>query len=389
MRRRACLNQRLHRRLGWLLVSLAASCLAAPDKGLTPRDAAVVPFFQKAHQDLTHFAILLRRRVDARQDLLVAMASPRTLESRWWGNAEFVGVFVQERERPAQIFELALLPPAKSEELGQIRIQRATSTELVLARTPEKGLALESIELTFDIRRNKVNRQIRYAPFAVRGIIQRNGIPNFVATDSHESILIRPNATGEQFTIGTGSPPVIVSGKTPPFPLPQSTIKQWVHARPDEMRNGLRPEQASMNEAIGPAQVVEGRFWFGKTFYDGEGSTGIGGFGYFDPTTRKYVLFSPPEVRAWSVSAILVEEDAVWLTLAHRGEYGDSGGGVLRWDRETQKTTRYSLRPVATAIARYQDKLYFGTWDGIAVLDGNRLRRFFVDGMRRVVEEIY
>jgi hypothetical protein len=418
MRKRAWVNRRLRRRLGWLLVSLAANCFAAPNKGLTLRDAAVIPFFQKASQNLAHFAILLRKPVNSHQDLLVAMASTRARESCcWWGNAEFVGVFVQERQHPAQIFELALLPPAQPED-GQIRIQRASSTELVLARTPEKGLALESIELIFDIQRNKVNRQIRYAPFAVRRIIQRNGVPSFVATDFHESLLIRPNATGEKFDVlagpgesepepfhplrfgpderfmlveADGSRSIVErhAGKVARFPLPQSTVQQWAKARPDQIRNGLRPEQASISENIGPVQPIGNYLWFGKTFYDGEGSTGVGGFGCFDPFIRRYVLRSTPELRPWSVAALLLEEDALWLSLVHRGEYGDSSGGVLRWDRDTQKVTRYRLRAVATAIARYRGKLYFGTTDGIAILDGYRFRQFFVDGTRRVLEESY
>src|SRR5207249_2414280 len=115
---------------------------------------------------------------------------PSPLHDRWWGKAEYVGVFLQDRQRPAQIFTIALLPPARPEDLGQIRIQRATSRELVLARTPEQGLPLTSIELVFDIQAKKLIRQMQYAPFAVSRIVQRNGIPCFVASDSHQSLLI-------------------------------------------------------------------------------------------------------------------------------------------------------------------------------------------------------
>lgn len=247
-------------------------------------------------------------------------------------------------------------------------------------------------------------------------MIQGNGAPAFIATDSHESLSIRPSPKADQFTVGpgpgVGEPEqfhaisfgphgrfrlsqvdghrlIAEMGKVSRFPLPQSTVKQWVRARSDDVSRGLRPEQAVIDEDIGPVQVVGNYLWFGKTFYNGEGSTGVGGFGYFNPATRKYVLFSPLAVRPWSVAALLVEQDALWLALVHRGEYGDSSGGVLRWGRETQKIKRYPLRPVATAITRYQDKLFLATIDGIAVLEGNRFRRFFVDGRRRVLEESY
>ena len=45
---------------------------------------------------------------------------------------------------------------------------------------------------------------------------------------------------------------------------------------------------------IGPYQIDGARIWFGKNFYDGEGDTGVGAFGYFDTSTRAYTLFSPP-----------------------------------------------------------------------------------------------
>ena len=65
---------------------------------------------------------------------------------------------------------------------------------------------------------------------------------------------------------------------------------------------------------------MDNRLWFGKTFYDGEGSTGIGGFGYLDTVTRQYVMFSPPAIRPYSVTALLVEPETVWLGATWWGE---------------------------------------------------------------------
>ena len=47
---------------------------------------------------------------------------------------------------------------------------------------------------------------------------------------------------------------------------------------------------ATFDERIGPWQLTEGTLWFGKTFYDGEGHTGVGGFGYFDAARKAYRL---------------------------------------------------------------------------------------------------
>src|SRR6185437_10296527 len=134
-----------------------------------------------------------------------------------------------------------------------------------------------------------------------------------------------------------------------------------------------------MNEQIGPHQLEGDLLWFGKTFYNGEGLTGVGGFGYFDPNTREYRLYSPAEIQKWSVSAILVGRDYIWLGLEHRGEYGNTAGGLLRWDRNTEEVTRHGVDAVITAIAQDGDCLYLGAADRIVVLRNGSLTGYFVD----------
>ena len=134
-----------------------------------------------------------------------------------------------------------------------------------------------------------------------------------------------------------------------------------------------------MNEEIGPHQLEGSRLWFGKTFYDSEGSSGVGGFGYFDAATAAYRLYSPPEIQRWSVSAILVEADCVWMALYRRGEYGNSSGGLLRWDRKSGHVQTFADPDITTAIARSGDVIYLGVTDGIATLRSGQLARYFLD----------
>ena len=58
------------------------------------------------------------------------------------------------------------------------------------------------------------------------------------------------------------------------YPLPQSDEATWKAARPDGVKGYLHPDQAEMNEEIGPHQWVGRNPWFGKTFYNSEGATG-------------------------------------------------------------------------------------------------------------------
>jgi hypothetical protein len=412
----------------WFMI-LGTLCAAAQPE-LKPQDSPVIPLFQKTRPELKHFAILLRRPVDNRQDLLVAFASPRTVGDdpyhgdRWWAKDAWIGLFLQERDRTASIQTIVLVP-AQSEQEGVIRIRRVSNDELLLIRLPEKGGPLDTVELLIDARAGRLIRDIRYTPFRVSRIAEHNGVPYFLATNQKDSVVIRAESSNEYFRIVREAAPVgdndefhgahfgpmggfelvqesggfsgkllvIVertAGKTVRFPLPQSTVEQYTEFRPAAIRNGWRPDAGSIQEEVGPFQVADGQLWFGRTFYDSEGTSGIGGFGYFDSQMRKYRLFSPPEIRNWSVSAILVEPDALWLSLFHRGEYGDSSGGVIRFDRATQHVSRHKLPSITNAITRYQGRLYFATSDGIAFLDSDRIREFLIDyaanGLPRLVE---
>jgi hypothetical protein len=163
------------------------------------------------------------------------------------------------------------------------------------------------------------------------------------------------------------------------YELPQSGFETWRAARPDYVGSRPQLDPDEKNEQVGPHQVLNDRLWFGKTFYDGEGATGVGGFGYFDSANRAFRLFSPPEIQRWSVSAILVEPDAAWLGLVHHGEYGDIPGGLLRWEWQTERVRTFAATSIVTSIARRGDALYMGANDGLLVLGGDKLSSFFID----------
>ncbi|GEM_PF-1210201 len=177
---------------------------------------------------------------------------------------------------------------------------------------------------------------------------------------------------------------------TASFLLPQSSCEKYVQARQEAMRRSFPAIPADRTfcggsgpeilETIGAWEIAaDGRLWFGKSFYDAEGSVGVGGFGYFDPGDREFHIFSPPEVRDWSVSALRVGPDAVWLALMHRGEYGDSPGGLLRWDRSTHAVHAYSVPSIVHDIALSGTKIYLAAANGIFVLENNRLQQYIVD----------
>ncbi len=88
----------------------------------------------------------------------------------------------------------------------------------------------------------------------------------------------------------------------------------------------------------------------------------------------------PPEIHRWSVSAIRVEPDFIWLGLYHFGEYGGDPGDVfLRWDRKTEEVRLFNVRRFISQISRHRDALYLSGFDGIDVLRGDEIQSYFVD----------
>lgn len=182
------------------------------------------------------------------------------------------------------------------------------------------------------------------------------------------------------------------------YPLPQSSVQEYRRLRGNEINAHRSPpirtaKDYERQEVIGPYQIEGSLLWFGNNYYDGEGATGVGAFGYFDTKTRHYLLFSPPEVAHWESSALLVEPDVVWVGLDHFGEdISTSPGGLVRWDRNDHRIRHYQLEFVVDRIQRDKtdaSMLRLTTQGGYALFRDGEVQRFHVqkgsDGKEAVV----
>jgi hypothetical protein len=212
---------------------------------------------------------------------------------------------------------------------------------------------------------------VRLIAFALQAALI-SGISRFHLEHSTDDFGVRSHGIIE--TIGPH--------RTKFYPLPQSTAREYRLLRPKDFRlNPFKPEQYERQEVIGPYQVEDGKIWFGNNYYDGEGERGVGAFGYFDTSIRRYTLFSPPEVAPYEVSAILVEPDAVWIALDHFGEdICTSPGGLIRWDRTTHEIRRYSIEFVINRIDSDRESLRLSTGGGYALLRDGKLQRYLNNG---------
>jgi hypothetical protein len=309
-------------------------------------------------------------------------------------------ILLQDRENTKQVLPLAIETGPNDD--CSTRVERFTAQELVLSCVGEKWATYDNQKFVYDVGARKLVGHFSFPSFAAERVLPG---PKFVMKAGERRLLVDIDAASgdprvtsaaaplaeeeSDFAFGRfrlvrqknryGSDYPVIVGDGAAYPLAQSDSQTWQRARPDEADAHLQPDPAEMNEQIGPHEMDGGLFWFGKTFYNSEGLTGVGGFGYFDPATASYHLFAPPEMAAWSVSVIRVERDCVWLALYRRGEYGNYPGGLLRWDRNTQSVRRWDMPWIATGMARAGEAIYMGTTDGIAVLRGDRVVSYFVD----------
>lgn len=392
-----------------VIVALWASLLHAS----SPSERAIYTAFRQIDAGLSHFVQLQRTGVTEELDLVIAMGSPKALpaETRWifWTEDRKIGLFLQEKMHPGRVY---LLGTKSGFPYCAARVERATATDSIISCGGEKFEQFPNQKWVYDVRARSLVRQFSYQPFAMhRVFLEVSGLssPNhavFVGTNRQRLIAIqyRPDeepafrvlsAAAAQpwinrvliFAGSEGVPPrnvIDIGNDKAPVPavvpaLPRTTYDQFAAARPRRVKNGYTREATTLAESIGPWRREDERIWFGKTFYDGEGTTGVGGFGYFDQKEKKLQLFDPPEIADWSVSALDVTPGAVWMALVNNGEYGGSSGGLLRYDRHTGAARRLSFPNIVLRLDHMDGQILAATDFGLAVVEDGGITRFFVD----------
>lgn len=388
-------------------------------QGATPADSAVFMVFKQADAGLAHFAVLQRVGVTEELDVVIAIGSPKALSGEqtswtWWTEERKIGLFLQEKMRAERVYSLGIKPGFQD---CAARVERVTATDSVISCHGEKSERYPNQKWVYDVRAKRTASQFSYQPFAMyRGFPSAGGAV-FVGSDQQRLIAVEYKTDREpafgvlgdveaqpwlarvHTTVGTEGPEgrrvVYIENEKAPVPaaipsLPRTSYDQFASARPGRVKNGYVRASTELHDSVGPWQQEDGRIWFGKSFYDGEGSSGVGGFGYFDVSERRLYMFEPPEIADWSVSAIDVGPDAVWMALVQNGEYGGSSGGLLRYDRQSGVVRRFELPDIGVRLIRVGGgKILAATDFGIGVVEGDGVKRYFVDrggdGRLRVV----
>ena len=102
----------------------------------------------------------------------------------------------------------------------------------------------------------------------------------------------------------------------------------------------------------------------------------MGGPGYFDTRTKRFTVFSIPELVDWSISALLVETDVVWAGLARYPEGAAWSGGLISYNLSTGNVTRYDIPTSRSQCFAETTHCSSAPSNGLYILRNNRMTRF-------------
>ncbi len=391
----------------WSIAPGLAALLLTILSAQTSSDLPVIGVIKQSEPSLTRTSILHRTQVAANLDLVIAMASPQPGSGpiTWWGKKEQLGLFLQEQSNPDRVYALALAPGFDD---CYFRVLRATATDTVVQCTEEKSGHGPNQKFVYDIHAKSLISHFSYQPFSMRRIVPKAGngaliLGPKIAVDfepDRDPQFRLQSHTEEEWPPAEPKPVsfgnfrliqgVIVQTNGKQYPLHRPNYEEFAKSRQLRVSDGYK-ERVEFDDHIGPWALEGGNLWFGKSFYDGEGITGIGGFGYFDTTEKKYHLYAAPEIADYSVSAIHVDPEAVWMALVHNGEWGGSSGGLLRFDRTTNAIRKFEMPDIGRQFRSAGDRLLLATTSGFAVIVNDQITRYFIDkttdGRLRVAQE--
>jgi hypothetical protein len=255
----------------------------------------------------------------------------------------------------------------------RFKVERADRQSVVLSRVNgDYGTPLGFVKLFFDIPSKRLLKRIDFAPNARMKDVAASEVLN-AGLDPRIFDALKGFSDLPDFE------KAILPEPLQRHALPQSTFADFRQTRPARVRDGYNEKSFRIDEKIGPYQRAANRIWFGKSFYDAEGLTGIGGIGYFDVTTNTYKLPRIPELFEWSVMAILVDGDYVWCGLKNLTEGESASGGLLRYDVKTSAVRVYPVEDTVLKIIRSGDVLALATTNGIYLLKDDRFSRYRVE----------
>jgi hypothetical protein len=297
----------------------------------------------------------------------------------------FLRILLVDRINANRFWEIATIQEQYEHRFVVIRADERT---VVLSRqNPDYGGDQGSTKLFFDVRSKRLLKRIDFETsqdivFATDDEARRT---LQVSSESLAALRARRVFAADYEDQLAVLPDALVRR-----PLPQSTYEEFARARPDRVRDGYDAQSTHLEERIGAYQASGDRLWFGKAFYDDEGTSGVGAVGFVD-SAGTYAFLRIPELFDWSVAGFLIENDRVWVGRVVYPEGATGSGGLLEYDLKTQRVTLRSVPDVIHAIAHIEGVVFLGTTHGLYVIRGGQYIRYraepSIDGQFIVISE--
>lgn len=153
----------------------------------------------------------------------------------------------------------------------------------------------------------------------------------------------------------------------------------------NDLLKRFRPKQycSMLDTKMGAFQKLDDNIWFCPDFYDGEGSCGVGGVGYFNLKEKKYNITYSTQIAAYGCSAIMAEKEKVWVGLTHQPEGATSPQGLAVLNTVTNDIALYEIPSIINIIKRVGDSIILGCNDGIYILGANGKTSFWSLGINK------
>ncbi len=143
----------------------------------------------------------------------------------------------------------------------------------------------------------------------------------------------------------------------------------------DTLPKSARPPQPSLlhratriDVRIGAHARLGDTVWIATAFRDTDKTTGIGALAAFDLRSRSWRMEYVRELSDWSTSAMLAEEETLWIGLCRHLPEEVAPGGLLRYNLNNGSCDHNPLPARIYHIARLFGRLHLATENGLYVM---------------------
>src|ERR1019366_3059973 len=313
------------------LVVFVLLCGIASAADLEKEDlSSVQQAFKKTDASLDWFWAASKKAIDPANSVMIVQAAPRALqnvgpkrEARLLPVPQKTQAGVFLVSGPGNRVRLVLDVFPLRDEAGNPTLGETGNNSVNVHFYSDYGMYAGSIKYIYDLANEKPTVKLHYRMLGLQHSSIRDG--KITYTGSGGQVAIGPRAGNEPSyrivpavtpessrpgpiidrtpdgttvqvlgtPVGSSHQPAgfSISGQFYPVPVPSMALHRKM--RSDE------PAPLEIENDIGPSLLAGTTIWFANSFYDGEGTSGVGALGSFDVRTHKYEMRYLPEITHW------------------------------------------------------------------------------------------